>query len=177
MDKNQRRVLAVLMMRFGLNPYEAIPLASQWFLTHPTASWSTLSKLLLTGEVIFKNGILHDVTPTEIKILTNQMRGQNGIEIKNRWYSFKLYPKCFTGVDAVDWFVKTQQVTREEAIQIGEMLIARQIIHHVHDAHNFKDEYLFYRFYVDEKVATYSESNSELASENVRSRIIGQDLV
>ncbi len=175
MDKNQLKVLAILIMRFGINPYEALPLTSHWFQNHPNASWNTLKTLLLSGEVTFKNGILHDITPIEIKILTNQMRGPNGIEIKNRWYSFKLYPKCFTGNDAVDWFVKTQQVTREEAIQIGEMLIARQIIHHVHNAHNFKDEYLFYRFYIDEIQTAPSSSTS--SSEKIASSIIGQDLI
>ena len=175
MDTNQQKVLTILMMRFGLNPYEALPLTSDWLQTHPTASWNKLTNLLLKGEVIVKNGILHQVTPTEIKILTNRMRGENGIEIKNRWYSFKFYPKCFTGNDAVDWFVKTQQVTREKAIQIGEMLIARQIIHHVHDDHNFKDEYLFYRFYIDEIQTVPSPSTS--SEEKIASSIIGPDLI
>ena len=175
MDKNQPKVLAILIMRFRINPYDALAIASNWLKNHPNASWTTLKTLLLSGEVIFKNGVLHDITPTEIKILTNQMRGANGIKIKNRWYSFKLYPKCFTGNEAVDWFVKSQQVTREEAIQIGEMLISRQIIHHVHDAHDFKDEYLFYRFYIDEIQTAPSPSSS--SSENIPSSVIRQDLI
>ncbi len=162
MDTNQNKVLALLMMRFGLNPYAAIPIAQQWLQQHHPASWKTLRELLLSGEVILKNGILHDVTPTEIKILINQMRGQNGIEIKNRWYSFQFYPKCFTGQDAVKWFMKTQRITREQAIQIGEMLVSRQIIHHVHDHHNFKDEYLFYRFYIDETQTATTSPTSEI---------------
>ncbi len=59
-------------------------------------------------------------------------------------------------------FGLTQKVTRPEAIQIGEMLIARQIVHHVHDDRNFKDEYLFYRFYIDE--TQEATSQEDLAS-------------
>ncbi len=170
MDKNQQKVLGILMMRFGLNPGQILSQTSYWFQNHPAASWSTLNHLLLSGEVILKNGILHDITPTEIKILTNQMRGPNGIEIKNRWYGFKLYPNCFAGNEAVDWFIKTQQVTTEEAIQMGEMLIARQIIHHVNDKYNFKDRYLLYRFYLDEIQNTAISCTS--TSENIQSSII-----
>ncbi len=170
MDKNQHQVLTILMMRFGLSPYKALPLTSHWLQTHPTASWETLNTLLLRREVIFVKGILHDVTPTQIKILTLQMRRDSGIKIKNRWYSCRFYPQCFIGSEAVDWFVKTQKVTRLEAIQIGEMLIARQIIHHVHDDHNFKDEYLFYRFYIDETQGATSQE--DLASKNFFARTI-----
>ncbi len=153
MDREKHRVLTILMMRFGLSAYAAIPLIKNWLSNHPNKSWHDLSKFVLEGKVIFKNGILHDVTRGEIRALTNQMRGDRGVEIKNRWYSLKLYPQCFVGSDAVDWFVNTQKVGREEAIQLGQMLVARKIIHHVHDDHNFKDEYLFYRFYQDETQA------------------------
>ena len=65
MNKERHRVLSILMMRFRLNPYNALPLAKDWLEIHPGTSWGTLKKLLLSGEVILKNGILHDVTPRE----------------------------------------------------------------------------------------------------------------
>ena len=37
MDTNQHQVLALLMMRFGLNPYVAIPLAKKWLQHHHPA--------------------------------------------------------------------------------------------------------------------------------------------
>ncbi|NEQ87860.1 MAG: hypothetical protein F6K26_50170, partial [Moorea sp. SIO2I5] len=40
---------------------------------------------------------------------------------------------------------------REDAVTIGQILINRGIIHHVADDHPFRDDYLFYRFYLDEK--------------------------
>ena len=46
--------------------------------------------------------------------------------------------------------MQTQKLSLNEAISIGQLLIDRGLIHHVIDRHNFKNEYLFYRFYEDE---------------------------
>jgi hypothetical protein len=90
------------------------------------------------------------LTEAEIERLITQMCGKDGPEIKDRRYGFSVYPKCFVGSEAVAWLIQTQKATQEEALRIGQMLIERGIIHHVTDEHTFKDEYLFYRFYVDE---------------------------
>jgi potassium efflux system protein len=47
--------------------------------------------------------------------------------------------------------VEKQNYTREEAIELGQILLERGIIHHVLDQHHFKDSYLFYRFCDDEQ--------------------------
>lgn len=82
--------------------------------------------------------------------ITEEMRGENGVEIKDRRFGFKVFPKVFLGSDAVDWLVKHEKATRDEAIIIGQLMIEQRIIHHVLDEHDFKDEPLFYRFYRDE---------------------------
>jgi len=41
-------------------------------------------------------------------------------------------------------------VIREEAIRIGNDLHERHFFQHVNAEHDFKDEYLFYRFLADE---------------------------
>jgi hypothetical protein len=74
-----------------------------------------------------------------------------GLDIKDRWYNLKVYPRCFIGSDAVKWLMTNQKLTREEAIRAGQILIERRIIHHVLDEHQFEDSHLFYRFYTDEK--------------------------
>jgi hypothetical protein len=74
-----------------------------------------------------------------------------GLDIKDRWYNLKVYPRCFIGSDAVKWLMTNQKLTREEAIRAGQILIERRIIHHVLDEHKFEDGHLFYRFYTDEK--------------------------
>lgn len=79
------------------------------------------------------------------------MRGPEGITICNRRYRLQLYPACFVGLDAVDWLVKTYNLSRPEAVAIGQIMLDRGIIHHVLDNHPFTDSYLFYRFYSDEQ--------------------------
>lgn len=83
--------------------------------------------------------------------LVKQMRGENGLSIKNRWYNFKLYPSSFIGNEATTWLMKTLDLTQEDALELGKLLIKKRFIHHVTDDHDFKNEHLFYRFYLDEE--------------------------
>ncbi|NEP46120.1 MAG: mechanosensitive ion channel, partial [Okeania sp. SIO2H7] len=87
----------------------------------------------------------------DIDALVAQMRGEDGVEIKDRRYGFNLYPKCFVGSDAVKWLMRTQKSGIKAAISIGQLLLDRGIIHHVLDEHDFKNESLFYRFYLDDE--------------------------
>ena len=50
----------------------------------------------------------------------------------------------------MDWLVTNYDYSREEATELGQILVEKKIIHHVTDEHPFRDEYFFYRFYVDE---------------------------
>ncbi|MGB7440168.1 MAG: mechanosensitive ion channel domain-containing protein [Coleofasciculaceae cyanobacterium] len=96
---------------------------------------------------IFEEGL----SSFDIEALITAMRGSGGVEIKDRRYRLNLYPDCFVGAEAVEWMMQTQSCTREEAIELGQIFMEREIIHHVTDEHGFKDEYLFYRFYCDEQ--------------------------
>ncbi|NEQ15777.1 MAG: hypothetical protein F6K44_18960, partial [Moorea sp. SIO3E2] len=82
--------------------------------------------------------------------LVEEMRQPGGLEIKDRRYRLNSYGCCFVGSEAVDWLVKRCNSTREDAVTVGQILINRGIIHHVADDHPFRDDYLFYRFYLDE---------------------------
>lgn len=86
----------------------------------------------------------------DVDALVAWMRGPEGLPIKDHRYRHNLYPACFTGSDCVEWLVQTQNCTREEAIQVGQILCDRGVIHHVLDERPFEDGYVFYRFYIDE---------------------------
>jgi hypothetical protein len=86
------------------------------------------------------------LTEQDISELVEQMRGNDGVEIKDRKYGISLFKQCFVGSEAVDWIVKNQDAARQEAVQMGKELIRRGIIHHVTDDHDFEDLYLFYAF-------------------------------
>ena len=92
-------------------------------------------------------------TSTEIQELVAQMRGQSGVDIQDRRFGLRIYRSCFVGSEAVNWLVQNQMASREEAIRLGQLLVEQCIIHHVTDEHDFKDEYLFYRFFEDESQA------------------------
>ncbi len=103
---------------------------------------------------VLDNGLdpLEDrLTDEDLKRLVKKMRSPGGINIQDRRYRLNIYPACFVGSEAVNWLVEHQNYTREEAIELGQILLERGIIHHVLDQHPFKDSYLFYRFCDDEK--------------------------
>ncbi len=87
----------------------------------------------------------------DLEALVTAMREPGGLEIKDRRDHLNFYPACFIGSEAVEWLVQTQNCTREEAIQLGQILIERGIIHHVLDEYPFRDDYFFYSFYADEE--------------------------
>lgn len=97
----------------------------------------------------------------DIDALVEQMRGANGIDIKDRRYGLSLYPKTFVGSEAVEWVMRTQNSGIKAAIQLGQLLVDRGIIHHVLDEHDFKNERLFYRFYQDEAMSSDSPDSQK----------------
>jgi potassium efflux system protein len=82
--------------------------------------------------------------------LAERMRGPSGIAILDRRHRLRLYPRCFLGRDAVDWLVREETLTREQAVSVGRLLVERNLMHHVLDEHTFQDDALFYRFRVDD---------------------------
>jgi potassium-dependent mechanosensitive channel len=85
-----------------------------------------------------------------LEALIDDMRGPHGLAIEDRRHLLSLYPKCFVGSDAVQWLMRTHDLTRDAAIRLGQSLVERGIIHHVLDEHPFRDGHFFYRFYADE---------------------------
>eukprot|EP01120_Amphizonella_sp_Union-15-10_P016196 TRINITY_DN8462_c0_g1_i2.p1 TRINITY_DN8462_c0_g1~~TRINITY_DN8462_c0_g1_i2.p1 ORF type:complete len:178 (+),score=14.32 TRINITY_DN8462_c0_g1_i2:41-574(+) len=58
---------------------------------------------------------------------------KKGLEISNRSSFFKKYRQCFSADDAMKWFIKELKVNSEQAKFIGNMLISRNMMHHVTD--------------------------------------------
>jgi hypothetical protein len=90
------------------------------------------------------------VQSLDLNKLVAELRNIGGIDIRDRRYHLKIYPRCFIGSEAVDWFVNNLGINRTAAIALGQRLIDERLIHHVVDQHLFKDDQLFYRFYWDE---------------------------
>ncbi len=90
-------------------------------------------------------------TDEELASLSERMRGEGGLAIEDRRYLWNVYPRCFTGRDAVDWLVRNEGTSRREALRVGRLLVERGLLHHVLDEHPFEDASYFYRFFRDEE--------------------------
>ncbi|MEM9770020.1 MAG: mechanosensitive ion channel domain-containing protein [Cyanobacteria bacterium P01_D01_bin.73] len=96
--------------------------------------------------------------------LIRDMRGRDGLPIRDRTAGFRTYRQCFTGTAAVRWLMRHERATQEEAVQIGQQLLARGIIHHVLDEHNFENASYFYRFRDDDPLVPESGVKSGVAT-------------
>ncbi len=84
-------------------------------------------------------------------------RLRTALDIRDRKYGFpsKTYSNCFVGREAVTQLVKDGiAVDEQNAVHIGNMMLNAGVFHHVVDAHPFKNEELFYRFFSDEDHGT-----------------------
>ncbi|MEM1426415.1 MAG: hypothetical protein AAGF75_07685, partial [Cyanobacteria bacterium P01_H01_bin.130] len=82
--------------------------------------------------------------------LVRDMRSSEGVPIRDRSFGFRTFRRCFTGTAAVRWIMRHERATREEAVRLGQQLLAQGVIHHVLDEHNFEDAPYFYRFRTDD---------------------------
>lgn len=152
-EEQQKQVLSILMMRFGLNPYRAIPVAKRWLEKNSDRNWSDLAEMLAEGKITFKKEQLKEVNLPDLPKIVNLMKSETeGIELKNRRHKFKLYKKTFLGFEAVEWLIETAKMSRFEAINFGQMLIDRDIIYSVANNNNtFQDDNSLYGFCEEEK--------------------------
>jgi small-conductance mechanosensitive channel len=86
----------------------------------------------------------------ELDAVAARLHGPAGVDIGDRRHLLTHYRRCFVGREAVDWLVRTERLTRCEAVRLGQVLVERGVIHHVLDEHPFRDADLFYRFRADE---------------------------
>jgi pyruvate/2-oxoglutarate dehydrogenase complex dihydrolipoamide dehydrogenase (E3) component len=85
----------------------------------------------------------------ELDELVDELR--DNVEICDRTYRLKTYEDCFVGEEACEWMVEAGVAGDvEEAELIGNLLVEAGVFHHVLREHEFKNDYLFYRFSSDE---------------------------
>jgi len=85
------------------------------------------------------------MTQDDIDHLSEKFK--QGVVIKDRRWYFKIYPACFVGNEAVQWFIKEGKCkTKEEAVLLGQKLMDEGIFCHVVEDHQFENAKLFYKF-------------------------------
>ena len=61
-----------------------------------------------------------------------------------------------TASELVDWLISSGEAEdRRKAVQLGQLLLETDFIHHVVDEHNFEDGYLFFRFRQDGMIVRF----------------------
>jgi pyruvate/2-oxoglutarate dehydrogenase complex dihydrolipoamide dehydrogenase (E3) component len=91
----------------------------------------------------------NDTDPDSIDQLVETLR--HNLDIKDRTYRLTTYENCFVGSEACEWMVESGVAEDvHEAEVIGNLLLEADVFHHVLRDHNFKNDYLFYRFTEDE---------------------------
>jgi hypothetical protein len=73
------------------------------------------------------------------------MVDQWGVRSEDRSYRGKVYPDCFTGVDAARWLNARLALPRSTALMAGEVARSAGVFYHVARDHGLKDADLYYR--------------------------------
>jgi len=101
------------------------------------------------GDEPDENPVVQDPVLTA---LAEQMHSAKGVDIRDRRYRLRVYTRCFIGSEAVAWLMGSQNLTRTDALRLGQQLMDEGHFHHVVDEQPFRDEFFFYRFYRDESL-------------------------
>ena len=146
---NTPSFVTLVFLRNRIPASESLEMMDNWLKQHPGESQETLAHLFKSGEVMVKNNKIVDVTHLsleEARLLATKIQRENILEIKDRWYHFKRYVRCFIGSELVEYLCQTQNIDELEATSIGQDLLKHNLISHVCYEHDFKNDFLFYRF-------------------------------
>ncbi|MEZ5659977.1 MAG: hypothetical protein R3E83_15995 [Burkholderiaceae bacterium] len=87
-----------------------------------------------------------DISSEALVELALSMRTRDGVSVRSHRHWLIDYPQSFVGAEAVDWIVNKTALDRDGATAVGRALLARNLIRHVLDEHDFEDARLLYRF-------------------------------
>ena len=147
--QNGKSPVMLIRSRYNLDVERANVLVHNWLTNNLQKSSLDLFNSIKIGKVILKEQELFEIPDLSLEqstVLASKIQRLYNLEIKDRWYHLKCYKKCFIGSELVDCLVKNQSILQEEAIVIGQNLLQHNLISHVCNDHEFKNEFLFYRF-------------------------------
>ena len=93
--------------------------------------------------------------------LAQTIQGEKGIQIVDRRWHWRLHYHCFIGSDLTTWLLGNFRNidNRDEAVELGNELMASGLFEHVERRHNFRDGNFFYQI-ASEYRAARPESRS-----------------
>ncbi len=137
--------------RFGIDREQAVRLGKQLLakdlIRHVTGEHDFLDQSLFYSF----NEEKKSEKPLPISIaaatdIAQEMRRSDGVKAGTRRRWLVNYPQCFRGAEVVDWICETTGVSRQTALQIGQVMISANRIRHVLDEQPFRDDGHLYRF-------------------------------
>ena len=104
---------------------------------------------------------------------------RENVDVKDRKWRQKVYPKSFIGTTAVQWMMAAFAMTKEEAVKLGVELQKAGYFDHVVKEHEFKDKFLYYRFKedqqeMDKQVEALGKKKFEIVTSLAASETIGE---
>ncbi|ACK72899.1 hypothetical protein PCC7424_4536 [Gloeothece citriformis PCC 7424] len=78
---NQQAVFCIFLMRFNLQPLEAIKIVTQWFEEHPSDNWGTLKSLLKEDKITLISGKLKEVSQQNSSEYSEPVKKYRGVEL------------------------------------------------------------------------------------------------
>ncbi|GAB4210733.1 MAG: hypothetical protein OHK0012_01760 [Synechococcales cyanobacterium] len=79
--------------------------------------------------------------------LCQRMRQE--IDISDRRWRVRVFLRCFIGSEAVTWLSQYLQISRQEAVALGQTCLKQGLFSHVVSEQDFADDHYFYRFRQD----------------------------
>ncbi|AFY75553.1 hypothetical protein Ple7327_0065 [Pleurocapsa sp. PCC 7327] len=65
----KEEILAILLMRFKIQPSNSLPMVQSWFRKNQQENWETLKKMLKHNQITLSEGELKKVSQSTYKIL------------------------------------------------------------------------------------------------------------
>ncbi len=112
-------------------------------------------------EQLLPDSDLYHRSSFKIAPLAETIQSEKGVQLRDRWWHFRLHYNCFIGFELTSWLLQNFRDvdTREEAVELGNKLMISGMFKHVAQRHNFRDGNYFYHI-ADEYRTPRPESKS-----------------
>ena len=87
----------------------------------------------------------YEWSEAEVGAALRRLVTSGGVVIRDRRHLLQSYRQAFVGREAVDWLVMNEELTRAEAVELGERWVDLGLVRHVLDEHGFRDGHFYYQ--------------------------------
>lgn len=96
----------------------------------------------------------------DIHRLAQEIQGEKGVKLMDRRWHLKLYYNCFLGEDLTTWLLQSFEdiETRDDAVELGNKLMAHGLFVHVQKKHRFRDGNFFYQIASEYRISRSDSS-------------------